>query len=146
MSPCASSPPLPPSQALMASNVASFIRAQPHEEISRYLVTQPAACHTGGHFEQIRHDTFVQASNAFLGQYHRDSVPDRFVLVPYSGHGVDLEPPPEDVTVNDHVKWMDGRMDLGMHTMDKCMFEQRRPKWHQQLVSGGQMGSYPLRG
>lgn len=33
-----------------------------------------------------------------MAQNFRDGVPNRFVLVPHSGHGVDLESPAEDVT------------------------------------------------
>ena len=73
---------------------------QAHEEVTAELKAQPARRHTRRHLEQVRDDTLVEPLDAFLGNDDADSVRQRFVLIPHPGHGVDLESPPENVTVS----------------------------------------------
>lgn len=67
------------------------LRFQIHEHIARQFEAEPAAGHTGRHFEEVWYKPFVHSRDTFLGDDGADGVEDRFVLVAHAGHGVDLE-------------------------------------------------------
>lgn len=49
---------------------------QADQEIASHLKTQPAAGHTGSNFEKIWPYPLEKSTEAFLGHYNPDSIPD----------------------------------------------------------------------
>lgn len=98
------------------------------EEVASKLKTEPAACHTGCHLQEIGNNAFVQSHDPFLADNDSDGVPYGLVLVSHSGHGIYLESSAEDVTrlVSIYI----GSFAEEVRTMDMYMSVLLHPKLH----------------
>jgi len=75
-----------------------------HNKVARELKTEPAAGHARCYFEEVGHDAFVEALDAFGFDDLPDSAADGAVLVTHARHCVDLEAAAEDI------KWIRARL------------------------------------
>lgn len=76
----------------------SLFRSEGEQEVSGHLKAEPTACHAWSNLEQIGNNALVHAFDPFLRYDDSNGIKNRLVLVPHSGHSVDLETAAKNIT------------------------------------------------